>query len=179
MSKMILAAATALSMVAVPATAQDRETVELNKDGMTMQSGAHVDELTEQQRAEYEAWPEGVRSYYITLEPTDRETFWYLDDEQRIQLYEMTEADRVRAWTSINAQMAERRMTETNWVSNEMVQTIPTPVRTNHDGEYPICESEMDDHCINAWAAGERGPNVDRPLQYWPGESATDMRSGG
>lgn len=58
---------------------------------------------------------------------------------------------------------------EMHWASNAVVQDIPTP----HQGEYPVCESDADDNCIKAWAAGQRGPGVDRPLGYWPGEPSS------
>ena len=73
-----------------------------------------------------------------------------------------------------NANMNNANM---NWANNEVVQTVPTSSMRN--GEYPVCEGDMDDSCINAWEAGQRGPGVNRPLQYWPGESVTEARSGG
>ena len=42
-------------------------------------------------------------------------------------------------------------------------------------GELPICSADQQDNCINAWEAGKRGPGVNRPLDYWPGQPASEM----
>ena len=67
---------------------------------------------------------------------------------------------------SNNSTMSANSNSNMRFVSNAVVQNIPAP----HQGEYPVCESDADDNCINAWAAGRRGPGVDRPLEYWPGD---------
>lgn len=175
MRKTILAAATAMSMAAVPAAAQD-----YTEDGQTFQSAAHLDMLTEDQRADYDSWDVEVRDYYITLDPEARSAWWTFDDDYRTYLYEMTADQRSDQWSAILAKLEGNRQYEAsiNFASNAVVQDVPMP-RVAHDGEYPVCTDDYDDHCINAWAAGMRGPDVDRPLMYWPGESVTDMRSGG
>lgn len=58
------------------------------------------------------------------------------------------------------------------WTSSEVVQ----PVQPPRQGEYPVCKGDADDQCINPWEAGQRGPNVNRPLAYWPGKPASDPR---
>ncbi|MXO85528.1 hypothetical protein GRI38_05740 [Altererythrobacter aurantiacus] len=57
------------------------------------------------------------------------------------------------------------------FVRNEEVQAAPAP----HNGEYPICNSDMDDNCMNPWEAGKRGPGVEQPLSYWPGRPASEI----
>lgn len=184
MNKAILAAAATLSMAAVPAFGQVHD-VDSKRD-YTPEQQATYDALTIDQRTNFDSWPADrqvvyfgwpydVQGYYWTLEPVQQDTFWYLDDTQRISLYRMpTASERVAAWDNYLA--AYNKVDEITFVNSGIVQNIAT-----HDtsDEYPICKSDMDDHCINAWAAGQRGPNVDRPLDYWPGEAVTDMRSGG
>lgn len=198
MKKAFLAAATALSMVAVPATAQ-QQTREAPEDAPAFYSAEHermlrdmepearvyFDQLDEEQQQLYFGWDAALRDYYWSLDTDQRDAWWYLNDEQRITLYQIEAPEqREAAWDSVVAQVAEMEAREAasqqaantttgsgemEWASNAVVQEIPAP----HQGEYPVCESDADDSCINAWAAGQRGPGVDRPLNYWPGESAS------
>ncbi|WP_271078154.1 hypothetical protein [Aurantiacibacter sp. MUD61] len=169
MKKLALAAATALTMTAAPAMAQDYA-----DDGTTMQSYAHLNDLNEEQRAERETWTIELRDYYDGLEAEERETWWYLDDMQRMMIVRMDDDAQMSQWSTYKAQYDNQylrmRSGDVEYVRSAMVQDAPMP-RSAHDGDYPVCESDADDHCVNAWAAGQRGPGVDRPLQYWPGES--------
>ena len=58
------------------------------------------------------------------------------------------------------------------FVRSEVVQTTPGD-QGPPTGDLPICEDNAQDNCINAWEAGERGPGVTRPLDYWPGQPAS------
>lgn len=195
MRKMILATATALSMAAVPALAQVHDVDD--KRDMTPDQQTVYDSFDDDQRAQFDAWPSDyrytyfgwepeVRTYYWTLDDNQKDAWWYLDDNQRVQLYNITDVTvRESTWTSIHEQLAAMNMhkhtatvKQVNFVSNEVVQTVDVPARA-HDFNYPVCQTDMDDHCINPWAAGLRGPDVNRPLGYWPGESVTEMRKGG
>lgn len=200
MRKMILASATALSMVAFPALAQTNH-VEDKRD-YTEDQQAIYDAFDDDTRARFDAWPvdhqysyfgwePNVQTYYWTLDDDQQNAWWYLDDNQRVQLYSISDMDQRNAtWMSITDQVAKMENAKAkshatkahkadgiSFVSNEIVQDMPISKR-NHDGvNYPICESDADDHCMNAWAAGQRGPNVDRPIAYWPGQSVTEMRT--
>ena len=195
MNKAILAAATALSMAAIPATAQvnnvdDKRDMteaqqmmydELNADQRTI-----FDTYTPDQQTMYYGWNDALRGYYWSLDQDEQNAWWYLDDQQRVTLFQIQAPEqREAAWSSVLTQVEqmeagaspEQAASETTatssgnmeWASNEVTQNVPAP----HQGEYPICESDADDNCINAWAAGQRGAGVDRPLDYWPGEPSS------
>ncbi|MGB3797970.1 MAG: hypothetical protein WA957_16925 [Alteraurantiacibacter sp.] len=139
------------------------------------------------QHTMYFGWNEALRSYYWTLDEEEQNAWWYLDDDQRMTLFQIQAPEqRAMAWNSIinqvnsmeNDQAGAQTVNSGNmsttssnmrFVSNEVAQNIPAP----HQGEYPVCESDADDNCINAWATGQRGPGVDRPLDYWPGEPSS------
>lgn len=193
MNKAILAAATALSMAAVPAMAQQQTSPspdnapafhsaahEDTLREMDQESRVYFDQLDEEQQASYVGWDKPVRDYYWTLNNDQRDAWWYLNDDQRATIYQIQAPEqRTAAWNSVLSQVAELERAnstsstsntgEMRFVSNEMVQDAPAP----HQGEYPVCESDADDNCINAWAAGMRGPGVDRPLMYWPGSTSS------
>lgn len=137
-------------------------------------------------RTSYWTWPGEYQDYYWTLEPEQQTAYWVLTNDQRAKMAAMTPAQRTAAWTSIQNQMAGTPATTTTttstpantgtmsgnvrYVSNEMVQATPAA----RSGEYPICNGDNDDSCINAWEAGKRGRGVNRPLGYWPGEPASE-----
>jgi hypothetical protein len=156
-------------------------------DALPSNQRAEFDRLQPDQQVMYFGWNDALRGYYWDLTPQQREAWWYLDDEQRISLFQMSPDQQSAAWNSITQQVAEltgnsgqqtatarttatrsARATEINFVNNAVVQDIPAP----HEGEYPVCESDADDNCINKWAAGQRGPGVERPLGYWPGDNS-------
>lgn len=193
MKKAILAAATALSMAAVPAAAQ------VNDGDMTPEQQVMYDDLTDDQRTVFDTytpdqqtmyfgWNDALRGYYWSLEEEQQDAWWYLNDDQRVTLFQIQAPEqREAAWNSVIAQVnqlearspnGQARTTRTaastsngniRFVSTGIVQNIPAP----HQGEYPVCESDADDNCMNPWAAGMRGPGVERPLGYWPGEPAS------
>lgn len=196
MKKAFLAAATALSMAAVPAMAQQQTAPAPDNAGafysaeheqmmreMEPDARVYFETLERDQQEMYFGWDAALRDYYWTLDNDQRDAWWYLNDEQRITIYQIEAPEqRTAAWNSILAQVEDMEGTEVSaqtdmstnsgdlqFVSNVMVQSAPAP----HQGEYPVCESDADDSCINAWAAGQRGPGVDRPLNYWPGEPAS------
>ncbi|EDL50178.1 hypothetical protein [Erythrobacter sp. SD-21] len=191
MKNLILAGAAALAF-AMPAAADHHmegevTTYQLSEDQMMTYDG-----WPEDRRAVYDAWPYGVQEYYWTLEPMQMEGFWMLTDPQRVRIYEMTPDQRAMAWQQINAQMsptnsasttgttarttaATRTSTSPRFVRSEVVQNTPADAGPPSDGELPICESNAQDNCINAWEAGKRGPGVNRPLEYWPGRPASEI----
>ncbi|MFB0611137.1 hypothetical protein [Aurantiacibacter poecillastricola] len=198
MNKTMLAAATALSMISVPAMADHHEGDEMD---MTADQQMMYDELDADQRAMFDTyspdqqtmyfgWNDALRGYYWSLDEDQQEAWWYLDDDQRTTLFQIQAPEqRTAAWNSILTQVAQIEGEATGqtagaatnasatsnsnmrFASNAVVQDIPAP----HQGEYPVCESDADDNCINAWAAGRRGPGVERPLDYWPGQPASSM----
>lgn len=197
MKKAILAAATALSMAAVPAVAQvnnvddKRDMTEAEQvmyDELDADQRAMFDTYTPDQQTMYFGWNDALRGYYWSLDEERQDAWWYLNDEQRATLYQIQAPEqREAAWASVISQVNDMEnrsttqqaaTTQSNnasansrmeFSSNAVVQDIPAP----HQGEYPVCESDRDDNCINAWAAGQRGPGVSRPLDYWPGESSS------
>ncbi|MWV28306.1 hypothetical protein [Aurantiacibacter rhizosphaerae] len=194
MNKAILAAATALSMVAIPAAAQvntvdDKrdmtEAQQMMYDELDTDQQAMFDAYTPDQQTMYFGWPTDLRGYYWSLEQDQQDAWWYLDDNQRTTLYQIQAPEqRQAAWTSVISQVnklengaatssaqASTTSGDIRFVSKEMAQSIPAA----HQGEYPVCKSDSDDNCINAWATGARGPGVDRPLDYWPGKPASSM----
>lgn len=194
MNKAVLAAATALSMVAIPAAAQvnhvedKRDMTEAEQtiyDSLDTDQRAAFDTYTPDQRVMYFGWNDALRGYYWSLDQEEQNAWWYLDDAQRATLFQIQSPEqREAAWDSVIAQVEDLEMQTAEadtaayddgesaaiqYVSNAIVQSAPAPMT----GEYPVCASDADDSCINAWAAGERGPGVDRPLNYWPGEPAS------
>lgn len=186
MNTRILAGAAAVAVALSPAA--------LSAQGSINSIDDKRPDMTEQQMADYESWPEDRRTmydtwtpeyqaYYWTLTPAQTEGWWVLNPQQRTQVYAMTPEQQSAAWNSIVAQMNGTDMSaraanttgasttaQVNYESNAMVQPVP---QNTVQGEYPVCQSEADDACINPWAAGMRGPGVDRPLDYWPGERAS------
>ncbi len=190
MNKTLLAAATALSMISVPAMADHHESGEMTADQQMMYDElspadrAEFDTYTADQQTMYFGWNDALRGYYWSLNDEQQDAWWYLNDEQRATIFQIQAPEqRAAAWNSVIAQVSELEdgnattqqaaattsTTDMRFVSNAVVQDAPAP----HQGEYPVCESDADDNCINAWAAGQRGPGVDRPLDYWPGEPAS------
>ncbi len=205
MKKILLASATALTMMAAPATAQVAQDAPLGStnsvtdermpmterqraiyDALHPDNRIVFDEWTPDQQVLYFGWDAALRDYYWSLDESEKDAWWYLDGEQQIALYQLQGEQRDQAWNSIMTQVAEleqdramppasgREQADMQFTSNAIVQQVPT-----HEGEYPVCDSEADDHCINPWAAGERGPGATRPLDYWPGQSASDAQLGG
>ncbi len=193
MNKVILGAATALSMISVPALADHHNgdhmemtaAQQMMYDELDAADQAEFDSYEMEQKTTYFSWNDNLRTYYWTLNDDQQEAWWYLNDNQRSQVYQIPAEQRSAAWNSILTQVAQMEGTmpasqqassnsamssnsngSMRFVSNAVVQNIPAP----HQGEYPVCESDADDNCINAWATGRRGPGVDRPLEYWPGD---------
>jgi hypothetical protein len=176
------AAAAALALSG-PAMADDHM-VELTTAQQTMYDG-----WPEERRMTYDGWPMEAQSYYWTLTPEQTEAWWMLTDEQRVRVVGMTDAQQTAAWQSIisqingtatapaatqaqtNASSTATTSGDVRFVSNEMVQNAPAP----HNGEYPVCTANMQDNCMNPWEAGQRGRGVTKPLEYWPGEPASEM----
>ncbi|GMN14330.1 hypothetical protein [Altererythrobacter sp. MTPC7] len=180
-------AAAALTLTAAPAFADDHmegDMVELTTAQQTMYDGWPAERQTT-----YDAWPMEAKTYYWTLTPEQTEAWWVLTNEQRVRVVGMNEMQRSQAWTSIlsqingtaaapaapaaqaNASATAATTGNVRFVSNEMAQSAPAPVT----GEYPICSANQQDNCMNAWEAGRRGPGVNRPLDYWPGQPASEM----
>ncbi|WP_145916966.1 hypothetical protein [Erythrobacter sp. QSSC1-22B] len=141
-------------------------------------------EWSDDKRIAYTRWPTQLQQYYWSLTPQQQTGWWVLTDDQRNRIYVAAPQQRTQAWAAIASQMAGAPASQAQnpvggsmmangiqWVSNPVVQRIPPP----HQGEYPVCESDADDNCMNPWEAGLRGPNVERPLGYWPGKPASEM----
>ncbi|WP_199799720.1 hypothetical protein [Pseudoblastomonas halimionae] len=175
---MTTAAAAAAITMAPTAMAQDGTMdVELTTQQQTMYDGWPAEN-----RATYEGWPTEVRTYYWTLSEPQAKVWWKLNDEQRVALYEMEPTQRDATWQSIAQQVAQRSGTtatrssasttgDIRYQSNEMIQSVPT---NRVQGEYPICEGDQQDSCIQPRAAGKNWGN--RPLDYWPGKPASEMK---
>jgi hypothetical protein len=191
MKLVLTAAASALALgLAVPAQATQQTGMQhsdMQHSEMTAAQKAMYDSWPADRRMTYDNWPSGVQGYYFTLTPTQQNAFWMLNDEQRLQLYNLPANQRMAAWDGVLAQVnamqgqtgtmnqpANRStMTSGNvrFVSNAVVQNAPPP----HQGEYPVCGRDQDDNCMNAWEAGRRGAGVPRPLEYWPGRPASEI----
>ncbi|GMM93027.1 hypothetical protein [Qipengyuania sp. MTN3-11] len=182
MMKTLLAASAAvgLAMSAAPAVSQTGEM------GMTTAQQTMYDGWPADRQTTYDAWPMEAKTYYWTLNANQQRGWWALNDEQRVRIVGMTPEQRAAAWTSIMNQMsgsaAATAATTTStaapmasagnirFVSNARVQ--PTPGDQGPPtGEVPICEPNEQDNCINSWEARKTGT---RPLNYWPGESASN-----
>lgn len=165
MRKMLLATATALTMAAVPAAAQVNS-VEDKRD-MSAEQQAIYDAFTPEQRVVFDTYSPEYQTVYYSWDPMLRDYYWTITPEEQLAFYSLTPEERYALSYGTSGM---------TYQSTPVVQTLAA---TSHSGEYPVCTGDNDDHCINAWAAGKRGPGVDRPLGYWPGESMTEMRTGG
>ena len=148
-----------------------------------------------EQRSDYDSWPperqrmydamdRDMQSYYWSLQPNEQAGWWALNNEQRARLHAMTPQQQAAAWNSINAQMAgmshmDNARANATYTTNAGIEYISKPVyqpgispMAVMPSDYPVCDSDRSDSCINPYAAGLRGPNVERPLPYWPGEGA-------
>ena len=186
-------AAAALALTAAPTLAQDMDDmdgdmVELTTAQQTMYDGWPAD-----RRTTYDAWPMEAQTYYWTLTPAQTEAWWMLNNEQRVRVVGMTEAQRGQAWTSILSQvngtaapaatatapasstaMANASTTATTqgnvvFVSREMAQA---PKKAAVTGDLPVCTANQQDGCINSWEKNKTG---NRPLEYWPGRPASQI----
>lgn len=182
MRTLILASA-ALLAAGAPATAS-AQAMPQDMSQATMQQQAAYDGWPADRKQMYDAWPPEVRTYFWTLTPAQQNGWWLLNDDQRTRIYAMTPPQRVQAWNSIAAQLAGSNagmmassagtMGSTGnmaWVSNPMIQPIAGDQAVYGVGVVPVCEEDQYDNCMNPWEAGVRGPSVERPLEYWPGES--------
>lgn len=192
MKIMCLASAAALGLIAAPASAQvGNAGSEIAAFEMSDEQRAIYDSWPIEQRGAFDAWDADrqtlyfgwtapLRGYYWDLEPEQQAAWWLLDDEQRVSLFQMDPAQRTSAWSAIMDQVEQaevRRLaaltdTSVRFVRSAVVQSTPAAERP---AEYPVCESDADDNCINPWAAGKRGAGVERPLGYWPGQPASSM----
>ena len=185
MKTLIYAGAAALAIAAAPAVAQDMDDMDLTVSQQAMYDGWTVD-----QRTTYDAWPVEAQTYYWTLDDMQQDVWWNnLNDDQRVRIVGMDEQQQMATWTSIRSQMkavnsnasptataatsaaATARSGSPRYVSGEVLQT--TPASTNANGEYPICQGDVQDNCINPRAAGKNWGN--RPLNYWPGKPASEI----
>jgi len=194
MKTMLLATATALSLAAMPVAAQQADAPLgstnsiADKREYTADQQAVYDALEPEQRMDFDAWAyerqlvyfeqrDPVRVYYWTLEPDEQVMWWQLTPAERVAVAEAIEAqERQMLWDQYTTRYAVAEPVATTqpsepqitYVSNEMAQPV-----AKHSGEYPVCKSDADDACINAWEAGKRGAGVNKPLDNWPGEPAS------
>lgn len=193
MNRTLVAAAASLAL-AVPGVAVAQTTVATDAAGnvyvMTDAQRGMYDTWPAERRTMYDAWPNDYKVYYWTLTPEQQNGWWVLNDDQRTRVYAMTPQQRAAAWTAIMAQMgasgastsASANMNASagsvagnmRFVSNAVVQNIAEGP-DQPTGEVPVCAPNQQDNCINAWEAGRRGPNVDKPLGYWPGKPASEQ----
>ena len=193
--KSLLAATAAigLAMTGIPAFAQSEMNNEMAEITTTQQSS--YDSWPLDRRSTYDGWPAKAQSYFWTLNQDQVRGWWALTDEQRVQIVGMAPEQRAVAWTAIMNQLtgatampadpgpASARATTAppgtmasniDFRSSERVQATPAD-QGPATGEVPICTANQEDNCINAWEAGRRGPGVNRPLDYWPGQPASEM----
>lgn len=185
MKKVVMSGMAALGIALAPAAIA--QTTTGSNAAMASEQRAVYDSWPAEQQRTYDAMNRDMQLYFWTLQPNEQAGWWALNDDQRMRLYAMTPEQRTAAWNSINAQMAgmtnpaattTARTTSSypasgniQYVSGPVVQGNLSPVATQ-PAEYPVCNSDQDDSCINPYAAGRRGPNVERPLPYWPGEES-------
>lgn len=202
MRTLLMAGAASLAVLALPANLYAQQAgaeatvaaeIELNAE-----QRASYDAWPPDRQFSYDAWSPEHQEYFWTLTPSQQEAYWLLNDEQRGQIATLTPEQQTQAWQSIESQLARADAAasapnspnasataqaatsaartagagEPRMVSNSVVQTTPG----EPPSEYPICKGDSDDRCINAWAAGQRGPGVNRPLDHWPGRPASEMR---
>lgn len=192
MKTLILAGAAALAF-ATPAIAQDMA-VTATGDVYVLTSPQQViyDGWPADRQTTYTAWPNDYKVYYWTLTEPQQEGWWMLTDDQRTQIYAMAPEQRTSAWAAIERQMSTMPSAtasttaqvattaaatntvagEPQFVSTSVVQT--TPAAANANAEYPPCRGEMQDSCVNPREAGLNYGN--RPLNYWPGQPASEMK---
>lgn len=185
MNSRILAGAAAAAVALSPAalSAQGINSIDDKRPDLTEEQQATYDTWPEERRVAYDTWTPEYQVYYWTLTPAQTEGWWVLNPEQRAQVYAMTPDQRAAAWNSIVAQIdgapaptqaaASSHATTTarvTYQSNPVVQQVP---ESNVQGEYPVCKSEADDACIQPRAAGLDWGN--RPLDYWPGKPASEL----
>lgn len=198
----ILASAAALAIGLAPGAFAQNQDMAQDSSGMEMPQRSAYDGWPPERQRMYDAWEPTVQAYYWTLSPDQQEGWWLLTDDQRTRLFAMAPQQREQAWMAIRAQLAgapaaaagtmqsspapmqsatapmqssPRGNTAAGFISNPMVQSIAADQAAPSGGEVPICNENEYDNCMNAWEAGRRGPNVTKPLEYWPGE-ATNSR---
>ena len=59
-----------------------------------------------------------------------------------------------------------------NYVSKETVQQVPQDEQPK-SGDLPICKKDQQTNCINSWEANKTG---NRPINYWPGRPASEIK---
>lgn len=194
MKKLILAGAAALAFAA-PVVAQDMAvTAEGDVYVLTSPQQVIYDAWPVERQTTYTAWPNDYKVYYWTLTEPQQEGWWLLTNDQRTQLYTMAPEQRTAAWTAIERQLSSMPSANASataqaattaaattavagsprFVSNTVVQTTPASTNATAGKEYPPCRGEMQDSCINPREAGLNYGN--RPLNYWPGQPASEMK---
>lgn len=181
MKTLAVASAAALA-IALPGTAEAQ--TNHGNDMSAAQEQSARDTWPADRQSAYDGWPPEVQAYFWTLTPDEQKTWWKLNDQQRSQIVVLTPEDRARAWVVISGQLAESRQPgavygaergqgarDITWVSNPVVQQIAADQAVYQSGQVPICKENEFDNCMNAWAAGKRGPGVERPLDHWPGDN--------
>lgn len=167
--------------------------------GMTAEQRARYEAWPLERRTTFDSLDREEQDYFWTLTPERQDIWWTLTRDERAQIRGMDPENHARAWASIEQQAAVAAAAEgeagvlarTNgattgaqagmtsgagadvrglrFESNEVVQRV-----AEAPSEYPICRGDIDDRCINAWEAGQRGPGVNRPLDHWPGRPASE-----
>ena len=179
MKKFLTGAAFALALTAAPAMADDHtdDMIELTSTQQAMYDSWPAD-----RRMTYDNWPEMAQAYYWTIDSSDREAWWALNDEQRVRIVNMTPEMRQTTWASLRSQMAgmnngvatARANTAGNitFRRSERAQSMPTNYTESTPGDLPVCSANQQSGCINSW---ERNRTGTRPLDYWPGRPASQM----
>ena len=194
MRTFILAGAAALAF-AIPGAAI-AQNVAMDATGnvyvLTDSQQSMYDGWPAEQQGMYDGWPYNLQEYYWSLTPIQQTGWWRLNNDQRMSVYQMTPDQRIAAWNQIAAQMngqSTSNMAATTaktsgmsnssmsprFVSKPVVQSIPAADMVTPSANPPICTKDQQNNCINAWAAGERGKGVVKPLNYWPGEPASEI----
>lgn len=138
---MLLAAGGALLTVPHPVTAQEVPGYTVT-DAMAESAGDAA--LTPDQRAAYDAWPEGQKAdydgwptdtkvYFWTLAPERQAIFWRLNDNDRLALTAMDEADRAAAWDMVGKKAQRATSPAASDTAPEPMPAAPPPPEDDYE----------------------------------------------
>lgn len=204
MRTLLLTGAAVLSLASVPfvAVAQQADTsaaATVTTPTLTVEQQTSFDAWPADRQTTYTTWNAAYQGYYWTLTPSQQDAYWLLSDEQRGQINGMTPAQRTIAWTSIERQVAGApTANEANAAAAPVTETtvatriapdgqpqavvstttgnLTPPPASAQNKEYPVCRGAVQDSCINPREAGLNYGN--RPLKEWPGEPASEAKTG-
>jgi len=74
------------------------------------------------------------------------------------------------AWAEASTKVAVAERASAAPTITFISEPVVQPIALARNGAYPVCRGDADDSCINGWEAGRRGPGVNQPLAYYPGD---------